>query len=154
MKTISSKIKLITSYIICITVFFILSLYFYKLLIITNPYYLLIIIPILFLSIVSFLFNTLKLVMTIISILFGKNDNEEVPIFVNKFIYSINQLYKYILIGIFIALITSIMILDILLCINYEKKLLMIISLLIWLVVYYLIFSVILKIVNSQAQYF
>jgi len=144
------KFKLITGYIAVITIFFVLSIIFYNLLLTTNKYYLFIVIPLLFLSISTSLFNLLKLLFTIVSFMFSKNDNDEVLKSINKRIYEINQLYKYTLIGIFIALLTTVMILDIIVCVTFEKFNLLAISIVIWILLYYSIFYIIVKIVKKQ----
>ena len=144
------KFKLITGYIAVITIFFVLSIIFYNLLLTTNKYYLFIVIPLLFLSISTSLFNLLKLLFTIVSFMFSKNDNDEVLKSINKRKYEINQLYKYTLIGIFIALLTTVMILDIIVCVTFEKFNLLAISIVIWILLYYSIFYIIVKIVKKQ----
>ena len=144
------KFKLITGYIAVITIFFVLSIIFYNLLLTTNKYYLFIVIPLLFLSISTSLFNLLKLLFTIVSFMFSKNDNDEVLKSINKRIYEINQLYKYTLIGIFIALLTTVMILDIIVCVTFEEFNLLAISIVIWILLYYSIFYIIVKIVKKQ----
>ena len=82
--------------------------------------------------------------------MFSKNDNDEVLKSINKRIYEINQLYKYTLIGIFIALLTTVMILDIIVCVTFEKFNLLAISIVIWILLYYSIFYIIVKIVKKQ----
>lgn len=144
------KLKLVTGYIAVITIFFVLSIVFYNLLLTVNKYYLFIILPILFLSISTTLFNLLKLIFTIVSFAFCKNDNDEVLKSINKRIYEINQLYKYTLIGIFIALLTTVMILDIIVCVTFEEYTLLAISIVVWILLYYSIFYVIIKIVRKQ----
>ena len=144
------KFKLLTGYIAVITIFFILSIIFYNLLLTANKYYLFIIVPLLFLSISTSLFNLLKLLFTIVSFAFSKNDNDEVLKVINKKIYDINQFYKYTLIGIFLSLLTTVMILDIIVCVTFEKFNLLAISIVIWILLYYLIFYIIIKIVKRQ----
>lgn len=144
------KFKLVTGYIAVITIFFVLSIVFYNLLLTVNKYYLFIVLPILFLSISTTLFNLLKLIFTIVSFAFCKNDNDEVLKSINKRIYEINQLYKYTLIGIFIALLTTVMILDIIVCVTFEEYTLLAISIVVWILLYYSIFYVIIKIVRKQ----
>jgi uncharacterized protein YacL len=82
--------------------------------------------------------------------MFSKNDNDEVLKSINKRIYEINQLYKYTLIGIFIALLTAVMILDIIVCVTFEKFNLLAISIVIWILLYYSIFYVLIKIAKKQ----
>ena len=144
------KFKLLTGYIAVITIFFILSIIFYNLLLTANKYYLFIIVPLLFLSISTSLFNLLKLLFTIVSFAFSKNDNDEVLKVINKKIYDINQFYKYTLIGIFLSLLTTVMILDIIVCVTFEKFNLLAISIVIWILLYYSIFYIIIKIVKRQ----
>lgn len=150
METRGNRFKLITSYILCITVFFVLSIYFYKLILNVNYYYLFIVIPILFLTASSGIFNMIKLILSLISILFDKNDNDEIPRFLNKVIYDINQLYKYTLIGIFVTLLSSVMCLDIILCLSYEKYILLSISIVIWILLYYIIFIIIIQVIKKE----
>jgi hypothetical protein len=145
-----NTLKLITSYIATITIFFVLSIYFTRLLLIANKYYLFIVIPILFMSITIGFINLIKLILTIISLIFGRNDNEEIPKFINRVIYNVNQIYKYTLIGIFIALITSVMILDIMLCVTFENYFLLTISIVIWILLYYLIFRIIVGVIKKE----
>lgn len=145
-----NTLKLITSYIATITIFFVLSIYFTRLLLIANKYYLFIVIPILFMNITIGFINLIKLILTIISLIFGRNDNEEIPKFINRVIYNVNQIYKYTLIGIFIALITSVMILDIMLCVTFENYFLLTISIVIWILLYYLIFRIIVGVIKKE----
>jgi len=145
-----TKLKLITGYIAITTIFFVLSIYLYNLLLIANKYYLFIVIPILFFSISTGLINLFKIIFTIISLIFDRNDNDEVPKFINKVIYNTNQLYKYILIAIFLSLLTSVMILDIILCVTFEQYVLLSISIVIWILLYYLIFLIIISIVKKR----
>lgn len=146
----STKLKLITGYIAIITILFVVSIYLYKLLLITNKYYLFILLPILFMSVATGLFNLVKLILTIVTMIFDRNDNDEIPKFMNKVMYNINQLYKYTLIGVFIALLTSVMILDIMLCVTFEQFFLLAISIVIWILLYYLIFHIIVGIIKKE----
>lgn len=146
----STRLKLITGYIAIITILFVVSIYFYKLLLIANKYYLFIVIPILFMSVATGLFNLIKLILTIVTMIFDRNDNDEIPKFMNKVVYNINQLYKYTLIAIFITLLTSVMILDVMLCVTFEQFFLLAISIVIWILLYYLIFHIIVGIIKKE----
>lgn len=146
----TTRLKLITGYIAIVTILFVISIYLYKLLLITDKYYLFIVIPILFMCVATGLFNLTKLILTIVTMVFDRNDNDEVPKFMNKVIYGINQLYKYTLIGIFIALLTSVMILDIILCVTFEQFFLLAISIVIWILLYYLIFHIIVGVIKKE----
>ena len=83
--------------------------------------------------------------LTIISMVFGRNGNEETIIFIAKAIDFINRITKYTLIGIFTTLLSSIMILDIIMCVNDGNYSLLIISSIIWIVLFYSILKVIVK---------
>ena len=144
------KLKLVTGYIATITIFFVLSIYFYRLLLVANKYYLFVVIPILFLSASIGLFNLIKLLLTIVSFIFGRNDNDETLTIINAKIYEVNQLYKFTLIGIFISLLTTVMILDIILCVTFEQYFLLAISIVIWILLYYLIFYILIKTAKKQ----
>jgi hypothetical protein len=144
------KLKLVTGYIATITIFFVLSIYFYRLLLVANKYYLFVVIPILFLSASIGLFNLIKLLLTIVSFIFGRNDNDETLTIINTKIYEVNQLYKFTLIGIFISLLTTVMILDIILCVTFEQYFLLAISIVIWILLYYLIFYILIKTAKKQ----
>ncbi len=146
----STRLKLITGYIAIITILFVVSIYFYKLLLIANKYYLFIVIPILFMSVATGLFNLIKLILTIVTMIFDRNDNDEIPKFMNKVVYNVNQIYKYTLIAIFITLLTSVMILDVMLCVTFEQFFLLAISIVIWILLYYLIFHIIVGIIKKE----
>ena len=70
-----NKMWNITSYIISITFYLILSLIMYNLIIKLHYYYLFVTIPMLFLFMSLGLTNIIKLFLTIISMVFGRNDN-------------------------------------------------------------------------------
>lgn len=150
MTTNGTKLKLITGYTVSLTIFFVISIYLYNLLITTNKYYLFIVIPILFLSLSTGLLNLFKLILTIITFIFDRNDNDEVIKFINKVIRGLNQFYKYILIGIFISLLTTVMILDVILCISFQQYILLAISIVIWIMLYYMIFYIIIYIIKRR----
>ena len=143
-------LKLITGYIVSITIFFVLSVYLYNLLITTNKYYLFIVIPILFMSLSTGLLNLLKLILTIVSFIFDRNDNDEVIKLISKVIRGLNQFYKYILIAIFISLLTTVMILDVILCVTYQQYILLAISIVIWIMLYYIIFYIIVSAIKRR----
>lgn len=150
MITKGTKLKLITGYIVSITIFFVLSVYLYNLLITTDKYYLFIVIPILFMSLSTGLLNLLKLILTIVSFIFDRNDNDEVIKLISKVIRGLNQFYKYILIAIFISLLTTVMILDVILCVTYQQYILLAISIVIWIMLYYIIFYIIVSAIKRR----
>lgn len=147
-----NKILRVTFYIISITFYSLLSLIAYKLLLESNYYNLLIIIPLFLLLITLIISNVIKLLLTIISMLFGRNDNTEVNDFIANKITTINRLSKYVLIAIFITLLTSVMILDIIICVNEAKYELLSISIVIWILSYHALFKIIVKIIRKEIR--
>ena len=143
----------ITSYIISITFYLILSLIMYNLIIKLHYYYLFVTIPMLFLFMSLGLTNIIKLFLTIISMVFGRNDNNEVLEYIDNQINSINRLCKYTLTAIFITLLSSLMILDIIYCISKEQYTFIAISIVIWILLYYLLFSNIIKRIKEQIKF-
>lgn len=147
-----NKILNITFYIISITLYSFFSLIAYKLLLDAYYYHLFIIIPIFFLLLYLILSNIIKLLLTIVSIIFGRNDNNEVLDFIDNKIDSINRISKYVLIAIFITLLSSVMILDIILCVNEARFKLLAISIVIWILLYYAIFKVVIKLIKNEIR--
>lgn len=143
----------ITSYIISITFYLILSLIMYNLIIKLHYYYLFVTIPMLFLFMSLGLTNIIKLFLTIISMVFGRNDNNEVLEYIDNQINSINRLCKYTLTAIFITLLSSLMILDIIYCISKEQYTFIAISIVIWILLYYLLFSNIIKRIKEEIKF-
>jgi len=148
-----NKMWNITSYIISITFYLILSLIMYNLIIKLHYYYLFVTIPMLFLFMSLGLTNIIKLFLTIISMVFGRNDNNEVLEYIDNQINSINRLCKYTLTAIFITLLSSLMILDIIYCISKEQYTFIAISIVIWILLYYLLFSNIIKRIKEEIKF-
>ena len=148
-----NKMWNITSYIISITFYLILSLIMYNLIIKLHYYYLFVTIPMLFLFMSLGLTNIIKLFLTIISMVFGRNDNNEVLEYIDNQINSINRLCKYTLTAIFITLLSSLMILDIIYCISKEQYTFIAISIVIWILLYYLLFSNIIKRIKEEINF-
>lgn len=147
-----NKILNITFYTISIIIYLFISYFIYKLLTIVPFYYLFILIPSLFLFCTLLLVNIIKTILTIVSMVFGRNDNDEINDYIYRLISKINQLCKYILIAIFISLLTSVMILDLIYCLNKEKYTFAAISIVIWVLSYYLLFSNIVKMIRKQIR--
>ncbi len=145
-----NSILSVTFYIISITLYSFLALTFNKMLINAYYYHLLILVPVFMLFVSQIISNTTKLLLTVVSMVFSRNDNTEVSTYVDRKIISVNRINKYVLIGIFIALLSSVMILDIILCVNEEKYELLAISIVIWILMYYLIFSIIIKSIKKE----
>lgn len=147
-----NKLIRITTNIVGITIFLILSLLFYNLLIKLNYYYLFITVPMLFMSLTIIIQCVIKLLLIIVSLIFGRNDNDEVEEFIEKAIKKVNNLAKYVLIGIFAALLFSIMVLDIIMCVFYEKYILVALSIVVWILLYYILFRVIVKMIRKEIR--
>lgn len=152
METKRNKLLNITFYIVSIIFYLAIALTMYHLLIVVPLYYLLIVIPALLLFCTLSIVNVIKTILTLVSMIFGRNDNDEISDTINQLISGTNQLCKYILIGIFIALLTSVMILDVIYCLNKEKYTFIAISIVIWILLYYLLFHNIVKIIRKQIR--
>lgn len=147
-----NKLIRITTNIVGITLFLLIFLIFYKLLVKLNYYYLFVTIPMLFLSGTVILQCIIKLLLIIVSLIFGRNDNNEVNEFIERTIKKVNNLTKYVLIGIFAALLFSIMVLDIIICVLYEKYVLVALSIVVWILLYYILFRVIVKMIRKEIR--
>ena len=124
----------------------------YKLLFRLYYYYLFVIIPTLFLLTTLTIVNFIKIIFVISSMIFSRNDNSEVNNTLKKGYAYINRTCKYVLIGIFAALLTSIMILDIILCVRKGMYILVSISIVIWILLYYILFQVIVKMIKKEIR--
>ena len=131
----------ITFYVISITLYIILSVLLYLSLNKVNPYYLFVIIPSLFLFTILSLSELIKIIITLLLLLFRNNGNytseEKMYIAIDK----INIMTKYTLIAIFIALLISIMILDITLCLVKGEMLILSISIVVWFLIGYFLYG-------------
>ena len=81
-----NKILNITFYIISIIFYTIISYFIYKLLVAVSYYYLFILIPLLFLFCTLNIINIVKMLLTIVQMVFGRNDNNEVSDYIDKLI--------------------------------------------------------------------
>lgn len=147
-----NKLINITSYIISIIFFLTLSLTLYTLFSKLHYYYLFVTIPMFLMFACLTLTNIIKIILTIVSMVFGRNDNDEVLEFIDKRIIGTNRLCKYALIGVFITLLFSIMLLDVIYCIIKEKYKLVAYSIVIWVLLYYVIFNIIIKIIKKEIK--
>lgn len=147
-----NKLLSITSYIISIIIYLTLSLVIYGLLVKLHYYYLFVTIPMLFLFCLLTITNIIKLILTIVSMVFGRNDNDEIIEFIDDKIDGTNTLCKYTLIGIFLTLLFSIMVLDIIYCVIKEKYTFVAFSIVIWILLYYMIFRIIIKILRNEIK--
>lgn len=147
-----NKIINITSYTISIIFYLMISLVLYSLLSKLHYYYLFITIPMLFMFVTLTLTNIIKIILTIVSMVFGRNGNDEVLDFIDKKIIGTNRLCKYMLIGIFLTLLFSIMVLDIVYCIFKEEYTFVALSIVVWILLFYLILRIIIKIIKEEIK--
>lgn len=147
-----NKILNISFYIITIVICLIASIILYQLLVKLHYFYLFITIPMLFLFLALGLTNIIKTILTLVSMIFGRNGNDEVIEFIDKSLMGINRLCKYTFIGIFFALLTSVMILDIIFCVNKDEYTFIALSIIVWILMYYLLFKVIIKMIKKEIR--
>lgn len=147
-----NKILNISFYIITIVICLIASIILYQLLVKLHYFYLFITIPMLFLFLALGLTNIIKTILTLVSMIFGRNGNDEVIEFIDNSLKSINRLCKYTFIGIFFALLTSVMILDIIFCVNKDEYNFIALSIIVWILMYYLLFKVIIKMIKKEIR--
>ncbi len=134
-------------------VFYIIGIFIiYKFLFNLHYYYLFVTIPTLFLFITLTIVNFIKIILVIISSIFGRNDNSEVNNSLNRCLAYLNRTCKYVLIGIFTALLTSIMVLDVIFCVRKEMYLLLSLSIVVWILLYYILFRVIVKMIRKEIR--
>lgn len=85
-------------------------------------------------------------------LIFGRNDNTEISEFIDNAIKKVKNICNYTLIGIFTALLTSVMILDIILCVVFEKYVLVALSIVIWVLLYYMLFTEVIKMIKKEIR--
>lgn len=147
-----NKLLSITLNIVIITIFLLAFVINTQLLLELKYYYLFITIPMLFLCLTMIISSVIKLLLVISSLIFGRHDNDEVNEYIEKIINKINDLTKYVLIGIFTTLLTSVMVLDIILCVLNEKYLLVALSIVVWILLYYILFRQIVKLIRKEIR--
>ena len=147
-----NKIINITFYIISIILYLTISIILYKLLVTLHYFYLFITIPMLFLFSTLCLTNITKTMLTLVSMMFGKNGNEEVIEYIDNKIIGTNRLCKYTLIGIFLTLLLSVMLLDVIYCINKEEYTFLAISIVLWILLFYILFNIIIKMIKKEIK--
>lgn len=147
-----NKLLSITLNIVIITIFLLAFVINTQLLLELKYYYLFVTIPMLFLCLTMIISSVIKLLLVISSLIFGRHDNDEVNEYIEKIINKINDLTKYVLIGIFTTLLTSVMILDIILCVLNEKYLLVALSIVVWILLYYILFRQIVKLIRKEIR--
>lgn len=147
-----NKLLSITLNIVIITIFLLTFVINTQLLLELKYYYLFITIPMLFLCLTMIISSVIKLLLVISSLIFGRHDNDEVNEYIEIIINKINDLTKYVLIGIFTTLLTSVMVLDIILCVLNEKYLLVALSIVVWILLYYILFRQIIKVIRKEIR--
>lgn len=147
-----NKIINITFYIISIILYLTISIILYHLLITLHYFYLFITIPMLFLFSSLCLTNIIKTILTLVSMMFGRNGNEEVLEYIDNKIIGTNRLCKYTLIGIFLSLLSSVMLLDVIYCINKEEYTFVAISIVVWILLFYILFKIIIKMIRKEIK--
>ncbi len=139
-------------YIISIITYLIISVILYLTLYRINPYYLFVAIPSLFLFIILTINNLIKTILTILLMGLNKHGNYTSVEKMERAINVINDMTKSALVATFISLLTSIMILDITLCLYRDKILLLSLSLVGWFLIYYFIFDLIIYKIKLNAR--
>lgn len=152
MKIRRGKVITITSYVISIIIYLIIAISLYTSLIQLHYLYLFITIPLLFLFFSLIIFTFIKIFLMAISLMFDKNENDDIELSIMKRLNDTNRIFKYVLIGIFIALLTSVMILHIAFCISKGRIEFTAISIVIWVLLYYLIFIKIVKMIKKEIR--
>ena len=148
-----NKTVLMTFYVVSIIIYCLVAAIFYRFLLLAKPYFLFVLIPCLLLFTLLFLSSFSKLIVIVVSMVFGRNGNDEVNEKADDIVILINKITKYSLIGLFLTFLTSIMILDIILCINKEKYTLVAISIVVWVLLHTLLFKNIIDLVRSEKKH-
>ena len=147
-----NKTLLATFYVVSILIYLLVACLCGKLLVAVQPYFLFVLIPSLLLFSFLFLSSFSKLLLILFSAVFGRNGNDEVNEKADRILLLINKITKYSLIGLFLTFLTSIMILDIILCINKEKYVLVSISIVVWILLHTLLFKNIIELIRSEKK--
>ena len=148
-----NKILLITTYVICFLLYLIASIISYVSVFSLNHYYLFITIPLTILFITLTIHNFIKLILIIISLIYGRNGNSDTSDKIEDMIIGSNQTCKYIIIAIFITLLSSVVILDVAFCIFKEKYMFLGLSIVVWILLYYLLFKNIIEMIRKEIKY-
>ncbi len=147
-----NKLISITFYVVCIMLYVFASFVCYNLLFRLNYYLLILTIPALLLFLSLAISSTMKLLIIVFSMVFGRNDNTEAIDFANDLLNFVNRIERYVLFGIFLAFLSSIMILDIILCAKKEQYTLVSISIVVWIILHYLLFKNIIELVRNEKK--
>lgn len=148
----SNRLLNLMVYITCTCLYAVGVILVYNLLYNVHYYYLFIAIPILFLLVTLGLLNLSKMILMIFSIIFGRNDNIEVNNSILGIVRYLNKTCTFTLIGIFISLLSSIVVLDIILCVSKELYFLISLSLVVWILLYYIMFRLIVRFIRREIR--
>ena len=148
-----NKILLTTTYIICFMLYLIASIICYNCIFLLNHYYLFVTIPLSILFITLTIHNFIKMILITASLIYGKNGNSDTSDKIEDMVASTNQTCKYILIAIFVTLLSSIVILDTAFCIFKEKYTFLGISIVVWIILYYILFKNIIEMIRKEIKY-
>lgn len=147
-----NKLLSITFYIVCILIYVFASFILYNLLFRVNYYLLILTIPGLLLFLSLAISSTMKLLIIVFSMIFSRNDNTEVLDYTNDLMNYVNRIERYVLFGIFLAFLSSIMIFDIILCAKKEQYTLVSLSIVVWIILHYLLFKNIITLVKNEKR--
>ena len=147
-----NKLLSITFYTVCIIAYVFVSFVFYNSLFKLNYYLLIITIPALLLFLSLAISSTMKLLIIVFSMIFGRNDNDEVLEYTTALMNFVNRIERYVLFGIFLAFLSSIMIFDIILCAKKEQYTLVSVSIVVWIILHYLLFKNIITLVKNERK--
>ena len=126
------------------------SYVFYNALFELNYRFLILTIPALLLFLSLAISSTMKLLVIVFSMVFSRNDNTEVLEYTTALLDYINRIERYVLFGIFLVFLSSIMILDIILCAKKEQYTLISLSVVVWIFLHYLLFKNIINLVKNE----
>ena len=148
----SKNILVIVIYLLCLVFYVFGVIKLYQLLFNLHYYFLFVTIPILFLLVTLGITTIFKLIFTLCEISFVKKADDDVKDFFIAADEYTTRICKYVLIGIFMTLLFSLMVLDIILCVNKSKYILLSISIVIWILLYYLLFTSVVKLIKKEIR--
>ena len=121
-------LKNIAIYSICIVIYSVILFFIINSIMNISMHYLIIAIPLLLLVLILAINNVIKM-LSILCLLPMENKGE----LVEKLIKKTNKLTTYSVIGIFLSLLTSVIILDIIICFKIKNYILIIIAIIVWI---------------------
>lgn len=121
-------LKNIAIYSICIVIYSVILFFIINSIMNISMHYLIIAIPLLLLVLILAINNVIKM-LSILCLLPMENKGE----LIEKLIKKTNKLTTYSVIGIFLSLLTSVIILDIIICFKIKNYILIIIAIIVWI---------------------